>query len=71
MKLQVNETNVKPVTKKGFPSSSFNGQSGVAHRFLDAAEEIESTQGKNSVLTLYLDIDIEDKLPESNMNKIE
>ena len=43
MKLQVNETNVKPVTKKGFPASSFNGKSGVAHRFLDAAEEIEST----------------------------
>ena len=71
MKLQVNETNVKPVTKKGFTASSFNGKSGVAYRFLDAAEEIESTQGKNSVLTLYLDIDIEDKLTESNMKKID
>ena len=60
MKLQVNETNVKLITKNGCAASSYNDYSEVVHRYLDASDDIQSNENKKSVLASYVDIHIED-----------
>ena len=74
MKLKVNETDIKLITKNSFTASTLNDKSMAVQRYLDATDDI-SICSRNSALSRYLDIDlyidIEDQSPESKMSRID